>query len=250
MSHSVQSWSIIIFCYNEAGNLRSLVDRVQTVVEKIAPQQNEIIIVDDGSSDHTVKIAEECVKMYENIELLVHEQNQGIGEALKTGYRSVQYENVCAIPGDGQFDVSELLPFSEVADNQIISFYREVNLQYSVFRNYLSLVNKKLNKWLLNVEMKDVNWVKIYKREALQSLNLAMTSSLVETEICSKLLIAGHELVEVPSKYMTREYGESKGASLPIVMQAAADLSSLVMEIWRYKRKLKFTPKAFAHSAA
>ena len=161
----------------------------------------------------------------------------GIGAALRNGYERATMENVCAIPGDMQFDVKELLPFSQVKEKQIISFYRKENLQYSVFRNYLSLANKKLNAWLIGLKMRDVNWVKIYKLADLRKIDLRIKSSLVESEICAKMFHNGVTLKEVISKYNQRNYGKSKGASWKIAWQAIFDLWALVREVKRYKKR-------------
>ena len=45
---------------------------------------------------------------------------------------------------------------------RILAFYRKENLTYSLFRNILSLFNKKLNKYLIGFDLKDVNWATVY----------------------------------------------------------------------------------------
>ena len=236
-SQAIQQWSLIIFCYNEAGNLSKLIEKTLKVLDQISQLPYEIIIVDDGSNDPTVEIAQSYVDANPAIRLVQHAQNQGIGQALRTGYYHAQYENICAVPGDGQFDMEELLPFAQVPEDTIVSFYRKVNLQYSVYRNYLSLLNKKFNAYFLQIRMRDVNWVKVYKKSMLKPLELSLTSSLVESEICSKLLIQGAKLVETESKYMERSYGQSKGASLWITWLAMKDMGKLVWEIAKFKRR-------------
>ena len=85
--------------------------------------------------------------------------------------------------------------------------------------------------------MHDVNWVKIYKNEGLKSLDLRIKSSVVESEICAKLLLEGYEIKEYKSRYLDREGGKSKGASLKIVVQAAKEVLKLVKEMRRYRKK-------------
>lgn len=236
MKSELQSWSIIIFCYNEEGNLSSVIEKSLYTLGLIAPQSNELIIVDDGSADSTIEIANDYASKNDNIKVISHPTNYGIGAALRSGYKVAQYENVCAVPGDGQFDVEELVAHRTVPGKTIIAFYRKHNLHYSLWRETLTNANRKLNEWILGVKMRDVNWIKIYKLEELRKIKLNIKSSLVESEICAKLVINGNKVIEVPSKYLERNYGVDKGASFKIVWQAFRDTLNLAREIARFKR--------------
>jgi len=182
---SIQSWSIIILCYNEEGNIKHVIADVQDVLKKIAPKQNEIVLVNDGSTDNSLEIIESMLKLSENSNLnfINHSKNKGIGEALHSGYQHAKYENVVMLPGDGQFDTTELIPYKSFPAKTMISFYRRENTIYSPFRNILSFFNKKLNEFFLGLVLRDVNWVKVYKNSDLKTLNLEIRSSLVESEI-------------------------------------------------------------------
>ena len=162
----------------------------------------------------------------------------GIGPSLHNGYSNASLENVCFVPGDGQFDLDELIPHMNPADKEIISFYRVENTSYSLFRNILSLANRMVNKVFVGIDMHDVNWVKIYKNEGLKKLDLRIKSSLVESEICAKLLLEEYSVKEFKSKYLDREGGKSKGASLKIVLQAGKEVLKLIREMSRYRKTL------------
>jgi len=239
VKHATQSWSIVIFCYNEAGSLRSVIESVEQFFEQIGCPKNEIIIVDDGSTDNCEEIVREAEGSYSNIKPIRHAKNLGIGCALRSGYAAVQYENVCAVPGDGQFDVAELIPYADLPAKTLVSFYRTENSIYSLRRNILSLVNRKLNAIFLGLNVRDVNWVKIFKRTELEKLDLRMSSSLVESEICAKLILRETKLIECKSVYHPRKAGKSKGASFPIVLRAALETLKLlcVVNLDRMRRK-------------
>ncbi|MGB3946818.1 MAG: glycosyltransferase family 2 protein [Bacteroidia bacterium] len=234
----MQSWSIIIFCYNEKGNVSNVIKNCITVLQKLSTSR-ELIIVDDGSTDGSIdEIKDEISKTpTEKIKLIQHPVNQGIGMALKTGYAIASNENVCAVPADGQFDINELLPFTTIQNNSFISFYRKENQSYSLARNILSLFNKLFNKLLLGINFKDINWVKIYKTEIIKELDLQLNSSLIETEICAKLVAKKHTFIEVESKYLNRKNGVSKGASWKIVSKVLAELVKVYLSVLAFKRK-------------
>lgn len=238
---SIQSWSIIILCYNEAGSIKRVIGDIQDVLKVIAPEQNEIVLVNDGSSDNSLEVIEALLKLPENsnINFVNHVQNKGIGEALHSGYEHAQYENIAVLPGDGQFDAKELIPYKSIPAKSMVSFYRKENTIYSPFRNILSLINKKLNEFSLGLILRDVNWVKIYKNPAVKALDLEIRSSLVESEICSKLIYLGYEVIEVESKYLPREAGVSRGSSFKIIKQAVKDIMLLIVVFRRFKKKVK-----------
>ncbi len=237
----MQSWSIIIFCYNEKGNVAHVIRDCVSVIRAIGSKEREIIIVDDGSTDGSVnEIENEIIKFPgEAFKLIKHSTNLGIGMALRSGYQNAVYENVCAVPADRQFNVTELLPFSEIEQETFVCFYRKENQSYSLLRNILSLFNKQFNKLLLGISFKDINWVKIYKSASLKKLDLKLESSLIETEICAKLVAIGNRFMEMPSIYLPRNNGVSKGASWKIVRKAITEMLKVYFAVRVFKSKIK-----------
>jgi len=225
-----QSWSIIIFLYNEEDSLKAVIDSSLIVLEQLNATESELIIVNDGSTDKSKQMIENYINN-DKIKVIHHDINKGIGEALISGYKAANYENICAIPADGQFNVDELLPFKIIPDKTIISFYRNQKTRYTLFRKFLSLFNKLLNKYLLGIKVKDVNWIKIYKKDFFNNISPVLTSSLVESEICAKMLKTGFKIIEVESKYHPRLGGKSKGASYNTISQAIRETFKLYIEL-------------------
>lgn len=236
-----QSWSIVVLCYNEAENIKRVIQEVQDKLVVISNAEGEIILVNDGSSDHSDAVIQELLQLpaNKNVKYVHHSVNLGIGKALHSGYGQASGDNVVMIPGDGQFDLEELIPYKNIDKKTIVAFYRVENTTYTLSRNILSLFNNVLNWLFIGLKLKDVNWVKVYKNSALQDLTLEINSSLVESEICSKLIHLGHRAIEVESKYLPRQAGESKGASWAIIKQAIIDIPILILVFRRFKRKNK-----------
>ena len=234
-----QTWSIVVFCFNEVHTVEKVVAKLVTIFETHRPDLYEILIVDDGSSDGSAAVIRKIAEKYPNVRPLFHEINRGIGHALRTGYFNARHENITAIPADGQFDTNELIAHLNIDQNAFVSFYRIENTTYTFARNALSFSNRMVNKVFLGFDLKDVNWVKIYKTEDLRQLGLEIESSLVESEICAKLRVTGRRVVQVESRYHPREAGMSKGASWKIVRQALGDTLALARVLQRFRSAQK-----------
>jgi glycosyltransferase involved in cell wall biosynthesis len=227
--------SIIIFCYNESDSLATLIDNSIATLKLIA-SSFEIIIVDDGSTDNTASIAKEYKAKYPLlIKIISHKQNLGIGMALHSGYNAAVFEYVCAIPGDGQFGINQLTIIKPFDDNVYYSFYR-VKTGYNVYRRILTVVNRLYNQYVMGIYLRDVNWIKVYRKSQLDIVKPELKSSLIESEICAKLNKYRAVPIEIPSEYLAREYGISKGGSWKTLRMAIAEVIIL------YKVTRKFNP--------
>jgi glycosyltransferase involved in cell wall biosynthesis len=234
---STQSWSIVVLGYNEAGSLLRVVDDVEAVLREMAPTAFEIIVVDDGSTDDSARVIREQLEPRPHVRAFFHERNLGIGEALRTGYRAARLENVVAVPGDGQFDVRELLPYAALPPRTLISFTRRAVPSYSRVRRLITGASQLLNERLAGLALSDPNWVKLWKRADFLALgDLEIHSSLVQSEICAKLLAIGCVAVEPTSRYLARQSGVSRGVSPKIMLQALRDVVSLVRVVRAFRR--------------
>lgn len=93
--------AVIIPAFNEA---RLIGGTLQTIPRWV----DDIIVVDDGSTDATVQV---CRDAYRSIHLVQHRDNRGVGAALVTGYREgfSRGNQVVAVMGaDGQMDPNDL----------------------------------------------------------------------------------------------------------------------------------------------
>ncbi|MDF7797896.1 glycosyltransferase family 2 protein [Pontiellaceae bacterium B1224] len=100
---TLETFCVLICAFNEE-------EQIGNVVRSALDQHpNEVIVVDDGSSDATAQIAEECGAV-----VLKNGTNQGKGASLNRGFKRVhekQFDAVIVIDGDGQHDPAEISRF-------------------------------------------------------------------------------------------------------------------------------------------
>jgi glycosyltransferase involved in cell wall biosynthesis len=239
----MQSWSVAVLCFNEVHTIEKVVLDLRDVLRKMT-DTFEILVIEDFSTDGSREVVLELQKKYPEVKAVLHEVNKGIGMALRSVYANARYENISVTSGDGQFDPNEYTPYASVPKDHFVSFYRKENTTYTLFRNILSYLNKELNKTAIGINVKDVNWAKIYKKEDIDTLDLQLYSSLVESEIFAKLIFLGKQIIEVESKCLPRTHGESKGGSMKTVKKAIKDIMKLVTIMRKFKAAHKATKKA------
>ncbi len=104
------SVSIIIPAFNEAAAIESVVVRLRS----LAPWQ-EIVVVDDGSTDGTGEIARKA-----GARVIRHPYNKGNGASVKSGIREASGANILIMDGDGQHEAGDAL--------RLVSFLGEYDL--------------------------------------------------------------------------------------------------------------------------
>ena len=225
--------SIIVFCYNEESTIKKVVlDALEFLIREDI-NDNEVIIVNDGSTDKSKILLEELSNEYSQLKIINHQVNLGIGMALKTGYKEASKQFIVAIPGDGQFDTTDLKKIKKWDVNKFYCFYRK-DKNYNSYRNFLSGFNLFLNSIFINNRLKDVNWVKVYTKSQLTNARPQLNSSLIESEISSKLIKKGYQYEELPSNYLPRIGGKSKGGNFKTVSKALFEMIKLIYIIKKY----------------
>jgi glycosyltransferase involved in cell wall biosynthesis len=204
--------SVIIPIYNEKNTVENIVRQVQAVE---IGMEKEIILVDDGSTDGTRDILEKIKE--KNVKIFLHEQNQGKGAALRTGFSKATGDFVIVQDADLEYDPREYPRLLQpLLDGRADAVYgsRFLGGPHRVLFFWHYLGNKMLTTFsnmLSNLNLTDMETCyKVLRKEILDKINLKSNRFGIEPEITLKLARLKCRIYEVPISYSGRDYSEGK----------------------------------------
>jgi len=195
----------VIPAYNEAGTIGPVIEGTRAYVD-------EVVVVDDGSSDGTAAIAAE-----HGATVIEHVFNTGVGGAVRTGYRYAirnDYEFVVQVDADGQHDPAHIPRLLEAAaDNDMVIASRYLNEsfeEYGPVRRLGITFFTKVVGALGGVDITDVtSGFRVYRVSALEEI-LHRSDRHWAVEQTLEAAKAGHRIAEVSIAMPTREEGNSQ----------------------------------------
>jgi len=203
--------SVIIPVYNECNTIQEIIRKVQAT-----GIPNEIVIVDDGSSDGTRQVLEE-MKGKEKVRVILHEKNMGKGSAVRTGFTHATGDVIIIQDADLEYDPREypnlLKPIQEgladvVYGSRFLGAARRPILFWNMVANkILTLVTNILyNNILSDME----TGYKVFRKEVVDGMTLHAKRFDFEPEFTAKILKRKYSIVEVPIAFYPRDYSQGK----------------------------------------
>ena len=219
--------SVIIAVFNEAGNIGPLTKAVRQVIG----EENELIVVDDGSTDKTMEEIDPNI-----CTVIRHSVNKGKGEAVQTGIRATNGDMIAFIDGDGQDDPREILKIVEAvekgADFAIGSRFildkntngDNGNTQERFSSEAVRPVNELGNKGLTGLinfcfgtQVTDSQAsLKCFRASKLKAMKLESSRYQIETEMVIRAALSQLIIVEVPVHRYPRVHGKSNLYEIPM----------------------------------
>src|ERR1700761_4551204 len=207
---------VVVPAYNEESTLADIVARL------LAIDADEIVIVDDCSTDSTRAIAAQLAVQHSRIKVAYHSVNQGKTEALKTGFRLTTGHIVIVQDADLEYDPAEIAEvIAPIVDGHADVVYGSrflVRKASRVLYFYHYLANKALtflSNLCTNVNMTDVETCyKAFRGEIIRNMKITSTGFGFEIEVTAKVAKLGVSIYEVPISYHGRTYEQGKKIGL------------------------------------
>jgi len=205
--------AVVVPVFNEAQTIANVIGTVLA-----QPLVQEVIIVDDASSDNTWEALQPLPKQNSRVRLFRHEKNQGKGAALRTGFAQATAPIVMVQDADLEYDPSEY----PVLCRPILSGKADVVFgsrfsgsgAHRVLYYWHSFGNKILttvSNMATNLNLSDMETgYKVFRREIIQQIKIEEDRFGFEPEIVAKVSKMNVRIYEVAISYYGRTYAEGK----------------------------------------
>ncbi|MCH7851065.1 MAG: glycosyltransferase [Nanoarchaeota archaeon] len=198
-------YSVVIPVYNEEGNTEKLNSEIKTVM-KTLKENFEVIYVNDGSTDNTLKE----LKSLKKIKIIDLNRNYGQATALDAGFKLARGEIIISMDGDLQNDpqdIPKLLDKLAKKNLDVVCGWRKKRQDKSGIK-ILTRIGRFLRKILINDGVHDTGCtLRVYKKHAIKSLDI---SGEMHRYILAILKWKGFKVGEVIVKDRPRINGKTK----------------------------------------
>ncbi|MGQ0813630.1 MAG: glycosyltransferase family 2 protein [Gemmatimonadota bacterium] len=164
-----RNFAVIIPALNEVENIPDLINELRSTFDRF-DLHGEIILVDDGSRDGTAERSRDLGKGWKPLKVVSHRRNRGKTEAMITGAEHTDAEYLILFDADLQHSTDEIPRYlAKLEEGWDIVTGRKVG-RYD--KGTVSGIYNRMNRWLFDVPVSDLNSMKGFRREVLDEINL------------------------------------------------------------------------------
>ena len=200
--------SVVIPLYNEEENVLELHSRLKAVLETLGSDY-EILFIDDGSSDNTLKFLQEIQAGDSKVIVLSLRRNFGQTAAFAAGFDYSRGDIIITMDGDLQNDPNDIPRLIEqMKDNDLVSGWRKKRKDPFLSRRLPSIMANWLISKVTGVNLHDYGCsLKAYKRDVIKNLKLYGEMHRFIPAVASWY---GVRIAEVETEHHPRVRGKSK----------------------------------------
>lgn len=211
--------------FNESDNIEAAVSVLKALAKELTSDY-EIIIVDDASTDASVRIVRTLSERDENVRLFALEKNSKFGGAFARGFKEAVKDVILYMDSDlpvSAEDVKKSLPLVLEAD--IVTGYSKIKKGETPLRKVISGVYNMIVQMMFSLNVKDINsGYKIVRRSLIEDLEFISRSPFVDVELFLHAKRKGGKVEQFPLIFNERTGGKSYMARLPVILATFRDM--------------------------
>ncbi len=210
--------SVVIPCYNEEKTIEKVITKVLNQKDIV----EEVIVIDDSSTDKSKEIISRLSQKDSKIKFFFKDKNEGKGSALIKGFELSNEEIILIQDADLEYDPSEyqklIKPFIE-SNADVVYGSRFMGGDMVRLHFFWHFIANKILTFICNIvtnlNMSDMETgYKLIKKKYLNRIFLKEKSFGIEPELTVKLARLRLVFYEVPISYKGRTYSEGKKIGL------------------------------------
>jgi glycosyltransferase involved in cell wall biosynthesis len=204
----------------------------------------EVIVVEDGSPDHTGELLDEMARSFPWLKVVHHQKNRGYGGALRTGFATASKELVFYTDGDAQYDPRELLTLWNAFSPQV-DFVNGFKMWRSdpFHRKVIGRAYHTFVRTMFGLRLRDVDCdFRLMRRSVFDRVVLERSSGVICVELMKKVQDHGFRIAEVGVHHYHRTYGKSQFFNFRRVGRTLLDLVDLWKQLVVRKEHLQAPP--------
>ncbi len=240
--------SLVVPVFNEEEGLPGFVVAARAAGESLIADglvsEIEILFVDDASTDSSPGACDALAATHEDVRVVHHEHNRGLGGTVRTGLAESTGDLVLYTDADLPFDLfetSRLLRLLWAYDADIVCGWRLDRRAEGWRRSVYSRIYNLTIRVLFGLRMRDVNFAcKLMRRRVIEDLDLHSEGSFIDAEIMARASRRGHRIIQTGVDYFARTVGVS-------TLSSFATIRKIVREMLAQRREIrKLQPMAHA----
>ena len=203
--------SVVIPVFNEINTIGRILTRVAAL-----PLNLELVIIDDFSTDGTREVLKKLIGM-PNVKIILQDENQGKGAALRTGFMHVKGDLVVVQDADLEYDPRDIprliQPLLRKEADVVYGsrFIGDEQQDESWIHRTGNAILTGASNLFSGLKLTDMETCyKAFNREVIQAIRIEQDRFGIEPEITAKLARRGYRFAEVPISYDSRGYDEGK----------------------------------------
>jgi dolichol-phosphate mannosyltransferase len=225
--------TVAVMNYNEAKSLRSVVEEILGVLQRMG-NPHEVVIINDGSTDGSGEIADQLSREYKAVRVIHHPTNLGLGAVYRNGFTCGTMQLGTLFPADGQFDAN-IIPqfvrrFNEA--DMVLGIIPEYGKNRKPMARFFSWCERLLVRVMFGW-FPEFQGIMMFRRPLIDNVKLTSKGRgwIIQMELILRFIRKKYRIVNEPTGLRARMSGESKVNNLKSILSNVRQLFVLRIQL-------------------